>query len=164
MGFLETGVVDKKDIRTPSEKRFQKGPVAIIECIQKIPCNPCVESCPRNAITIQGSINNTPEVSFDKCNGCGMCLANCPGLAIFLIDKTYDNKKSTVSVPYEFTPLPEKGEKVELLDRSGEKCGEGEVVKTRNPKIQDRTPIVTLAVDTSLVMDVRFFRRISNEQ
>jgi len=163
MGFLETGVVEKKDIRTPSEGRFQKGPVAIIECIQKIPCNPCVESCPQNAISIKGSINNIPKVDFEVCNGCSMCIANCPGLAIFLVDKTYNKEKATVSIPYEFTPLPEKGEKVELLSRSGEKCGEGEVVKVRNAKFQDRTPIVTLAVKKSLAMDVRFFRRMLNE-
>ncbi len=163
MDYLETGVLNKKDIKTPSEERFQKGPVAVIECIQKIPCNPCVESCPRNAISIMGSINNIPEVDFDQCNGCGMCIANCPGLAIFLLDKTYDANQATVSVPYEFRPLPEKGEKVVLLNRSGEKCGEGEVVKVRNAKIQDRTPIVTLAMDKSLTMDIRFFRRIPNE-
>lgn len=164
MSFLKTGAVDKKQIRTPSERRFQQGPVAIIECMQKIPCNPCVESCPQGAISIKGSINNIPEVNFDLCNGCGMCLANCPGLAIFLVNKNYKKKKAAVTVPYEFTPLPEIGEKVDLLDRSGEKCGTGEVIKVRNAKIQDRTPLVALAMDTSLVMEVRFFRRISHEQ
>ncbi len=164
MGFLKTGVVDKKEIRTPSEKRFKKGPVAIIECVQRIPCNPCVESCPKSAISIKGSINNIPEVDFDLCNGCGSCLANCPGLAIFLVDKSYEKNNATVSVPYEFRPLPEKGEKVDLLNRSGEICGKGEVIKVRNARIQDRTPIITLVVDKSLAMEVRFFRRVSNEQ
>jgi Fe-S-cluster-containing hydrogenase component 2 len=164
MGFLQTGVVDKKEIRIPPEERFQKGPVAIIECVQKIPCNPCVESCPKGAISIKGSINNIPEVDFDLCNGCGSCLANCPGLAIFLVDKSHDKNKSTVSVPYEFKPLPEKGEKVHLLNRSGQICGKGEVVKVRNARVQDRTPIVTLAMDKPLTMEVRFFRRIINEQ
>jgi Fe-S-cluster-containing hydrogenase component 2 len=164
MGFLKTGVVDTKEIRIPSEKRFKKGPVAIIECVQRIPCNPCVESCPKSAISIKGSINNIPEVDFDLCNGCGSCLANCPGLAIFLVDKSYEQNKATVSVPYEFRPLPEKGEKVDLLNRSGEICGKGEVVKVRNARIQDRTPIITLVVDKSLAMEVRFFRRVSNEQ
>jgi Fe-S-cluster-containing hydrogenase component 2 len=163
MSFLETGIVDKKQLRSPSDKRFKKGPVAIIECVQKIPCNPCVESCPRGAISIKGSINNTPEVNFELCNGCGMCLANCPGLAIFLVDKSFEKNKATVSIPYEFRPLPEKGDKVDLLDRSGEKCGTGEVVKVRNTRIQDRTPIVTLALDKSLTMEVRFFRGISHE-
>ena len=79
------------------------------------------------------------------------------------MDKSYEKNNATVSVPYEFRPLPEKGEKVDLLNRSGELCGTGEVVKVRNARIQDRTPIVTLAVDKSLAMEVRFFRKILHE-
>jgi len=30
----------------PSEERLLKGFVAVHECYQDIPCNPCVESCP----------------------------------------------------------------------------------------------------------------------
>ncbi len=164
MSYLETGVVDVKEIKIPSEARFMKGPVVIIECVQRIPCNPCVDSCPRGAIKINGSINNIPEVDFQLCNGCGVCISNCPGLAIFVIDKTYSEERATVSIPYEFLPLPEKGERVDLLDRSGKVCGKGEIVRIRNAKIQDRTPVVTIAVDKDLVMQVRFFKRRIDER
>jgi len=33
----------------PSEERLLKGFVAVHECYQDIPCNPCVESCPVHA-------------------------------------------------------------------------------------------------------------------
>lgn len=163
MSYLETGVLKIDDIKVPSEERFKKGGVAVIECVQQIPCNPCVESCPQGAITIEGSINNQPQIDFELCNGCGMCIANCPGLAIFLINMAYDENKATVGLPYEFLPLPEKNEKVNLLNRAGEICGKGEVVKIRNAKIQDRTPIVIISMEKEKAMDVRFFRRIKND-
>ncbi|MFH1943832.1 MAG: 4Fe-4S dicluster domain-containing protein [bacterium] len=159
MSYLETGVLSLKDIKIPSDERFWKGPVAVVECVQRIPCNPCVDACSRGAITIQGSVNNTPEVDFEKCNGCGICIANCPGLAIFLVDKMYEGNMALVGLPYEFLPLPEEDEEVVLLDRAGEECGQGKVTKVRNAKAQDRTPIVFLAVDKALAMKVRFFRR-----
>ena len=45
------------------------------------------------------------------CIGCGMCVASCSGQAIFLVDETYEPGFATVTLPYEFLPLPEKGEK-----------------------------------------------------
>jgi len=158
MSFLEDGIVTLEEIQLPSEARFAEGPFAVIECIQQIPCNPCVDSCPQKAITIKGSINNVPEVDFGLCNGCGICISNCPGLAIFLVDMN----KPSVGMPYEFLPLPEKGETVDLLDRAGKLCGRGEVIRIRNTKAQDRTPMVTVGMDRDLAMKVRFFRRIVN--
>jgi len=155
MSYLEDGIVSLEEISLPSDDRFAKGPVAIIECIQEIPCNPCVDSCPQKAITIEGSINNVPEVNFDLCNGCGICISNCPGLAIFLVDK----QAPSLGLPYEFLPLPEKGEMVDLLDRGGDICGQGEVMRIRNTKAQDRTPMVTVSMNEDLVIQVRFFRR-----
>ena len=163
MSYLEDGVLEIEDVQVPTEERFQEGPVVVVECVQEIPCNPCVDACSRGAITIEGSINDLPEVDFDRCNGCGLCIANCPGLAIFLVDKTYDEKKALMGLPYEFLPLPETGERVVLLDRTGEVCGEGEIVKVRNAKVQDRTPVVFLAVDKPLAMTVRHFMRKEDE-
>ena len=159
MSYLETGYLTLEDIRLPSEERLLKGPVAVIECVQQIPCNPCVASCPRGAITMGDSINNLPVVDFEKCNGCSICVANCPGLAIFIVDKSYGENKALVGMPYEFLPLPEKEEEVVLLNRQGEECGTGIVKRIRNSKSQDRTPVIFIEVDKDLAMDVRFFRR-----
>jgi Fe-S-cluster-containing hydrogenase component 2 len=161
MGYLEEGYLKIEDITVPPEERFTKGRVAVIECVQNIPCNPCVDSCPSDAITMGDSINNTPVIDFELCNGCGNCVANCPGLAIFIIDKTFEEERAQIGMPCEFLPLPEKGEIVDLLNRMGKICGKGEVVKVRNSKAQDRTPIVFIAMDKELVMTARFFRRIN---
>jgi Fe-S-cluster-containing hydrogenase component 2 len=163
MSYLEDGIVEITDLQLPSEARFEKGPVVIIECVQEIPCNPCVEACPFHAITMPGSINHVPVVDFETCAGCGVCIAQCPGLAIFVIDRTFEEKRALVSLPYEFLPLPEKGKTVTLIDRAGQPRGEGEVIRIRNAKNQDRTPVITLAVEKSLAMRVRFFKRKKNE-
>ena len=45
--LIQTGIPDKEAIEavTPNETRFLKGAVAIAECFQKIPCNPCTKAC-----------------------------------------------------------------------------------------------------------------------
>ena len=40
--YEQTGYLSIRDIRIPSEQHLKKG-VACIECIQEIPCNPCVD-------------------------------------------------------------------------------------------------------------------------
>ncbi|MBO8160914.1 MAG: FAD-dependent oxidoreductase [Thermosipho sp. (in: Bacteria)] len=126
-----------------------------IECPQNIPCNPCETSCPTGAIDVGGNINGLPYVDYDKCIGCGVCVMKCPGLAIFLVQELSDY--SIVGIPYEFE-LPEKGEKVLLLDRNGEIVGEGEIEKiVRNSK--GKTHIVYLKVPKGLEDNVRHFVR-----
>ena len=40
----------------------KKGPKAVIECKQDIPCNPCTTCCAFKAITFAGSISSLPEL------------------------------------------------------------------------------------------------------
>ena len=156
-----SGIADREDIDSvwPSEERLSKGPVVIVECFQEIPCNPCETSCPRKAITVGSDINALPQVDHSKCNGCSICVARCPGLAVFVVDASGD-RESFITMPYEFIPLPHKGETVEALDREGRVRGLAKVVKVVNTKAQDRTPLVTLAVPQGLEREVRFFRRL----
>ena len=105
--LIQTGIPDKEAIEavTPNETRFLKGAVAIAECFQKIPCNPCTKACVKKAIHIEPDINETPKIDFDVCNGCGACMLKCPGLAIFIVDKTYSPTEALVKLPFEFLPL-----------------------------------------------------------
>ncbi|NOZ60486.1 MAG: 4Fe-4S ferredoxin [Calditrichaeota bacterium] len=157
--FLKTGILGIGDIEIPPATRRQKGRVVMIECVQRIPCNPCTEVCPQGAITIEGDITNVPHVDFDKCNGCGICIANCPGLAIFAVDESLGDDVAEVGLPYEFRPLPEKGEIVELIDRAGGKIGVGKVKRALSPKSFDKTAVVYLMVPKKLSLEVRFFKR-----
>ena len=149
----------KAQIQYPSEERMAKGPVAIAECTQQIPCNPCEAACRFGAIHIGEPIINLPCIDEEKCTGCGNCIAHCSGLAIFVINKAYGDGKGTVSFPYEYLPLPEKGQEVTAVDRQGKPVCKGEVVSVRNPKSYDRTPVVTVAVPVEYTEEVRSIER-----
>lgn len=144
----------------PTESRFKKGPVAIIECVQEIPCNPCEAACPFHAIKIGNPITNIPKVDRDVCSGCGACIAACSGLAIFVVDKTYSETHSLISFPFEYVPLPEKGDEVDGLNRAGEFVCKGIVTRVINTKKNDHTPVITLAVPTDKVDEVRTMKRL----
>lgn len=152
-----TGIPTQKDLESvvPSKERLAKGPVAIMECFEKIPCNPCYTSCKRGAIKEFEDINDRPQLNVDICNGCGVCISNCPGLAIFVVDESYSDTEALVKIPYEFLPLPEEGTYVTGLDREGKPVCRAKVVKVQNSKAQDRTPVVSLAVPKELSMVVR---------
>lgn len=156
----KTGVATEQDLSNaiPSKERLAKGPVAIIECFQRIPCNPCQTSCKRGAIKEFADINDTPEINVEICNGCAVCVSNCPGLSIVVVDETYSEEEALVKIPYEFLPLPEESSYVTGLDREGKPVCRAKVVKVLNTKAMDRTPVVSLAVPKELSMTVRFMK------
>jgi len=150
-----TGIPTDDDLEKviSDKERLAKGPVVIIECFQKIPCDPCAISCKLGAIKPFKDINDLPIVDFDKCTGCGICISSCPGLAIFVIDENYSDKKSLIKIPYEMLPLPEKGEDVYALDRAGSVLGKVKVIKVL--KIKNKTNVISLEVPKSMAMKVR---------
>ena len=150
-----TGIPTDDDLEKviPDKKRLARGPVVIIECFQRIPCDPCAISCKFGAIKPFKDINDLPIVDFDKCTGCGVCISSCPGLAIFVIDMNYSDEKSLIKLPHEMLPLPEKGEDVYALDRAGSILGKVKVVRVL--KIKNKTNIISLEVPKSMAMKVR---------
>ncbi|MDT8902456.1 NADH-quinone oxidoreductase subunit I [Anaeroselena agilis] len=139
----------------PASERMAKGPVAVIECVQDIPCNPCEQACPVHAITVGVPITSLPVLDAAKCIGCGVCIARCPGLAIFVIDGSRPGGEGTVQLPYEAWPLPQPGDAVVALDRRGQRVGDGTVEKVLNATAQDHTAVVTVRVPKELLNTVR---------
>jgi len=146
--YEKTGVLSIDDLHIPTEEQLKKG-VAIIECIQEIPCNPCVAVCPVDAISMK-NINDLPKVAFNKCTGCRHCVSICPGLAIFVV-KVTDNK-ALITLPYEFLPVPEVGDVVTALDREGASRGNVKVIKVNR---KEKTTVITIEVEKDLAMIVR---------
>ncbi len=146
--YEKTGVLTKKELPRPSKKQLQKG-TAVLECIQEIPCNPCVDSCPVHAISMK-DINAPPVTDFDKCIACTKCVGICPGLAIFVVKVKGD--KAWITLPYEFLPVPKVGDTVKAVDRTG--MIRGDALVTRVVK-SGKTMVITVQVDSSLAMDVR---------
>lgn len=141
---------DRKEL--PSKKRLKEGAVAIIECTEDIPCDPCAVVCRFDAISKE-SLSTPPEIDYDKCVGCKECMSVCPGLAIFVINMNFEDERALVSLPYEMHPVPEEGDHVTVLDRAGTEVGTGEVINIR--KGERDTMIVSVAVGKDLAMQVR---------
>lgn len=160
MSHRSDGVLRPEQIDgvVPPRERLERGPVIVIECVEHIPCNPCVDACPKGVIHIDGDMNGTPVCDFETCDGCGVCVSACPGLAIFVLDMSLDGGDATVSIPYEYIPLPSVGDEVVTLSREGEEVGRGTVRRVLTAKALDRTPIVTLVVPKDEAMRVRHFR------
>ncbi|MCD6594829.1 4Fe-4S binding protein [bacterium] len=149
------GVAEKSDMEQimPSHERLEKGAVAIIECFQEIPCDPCFASCRKGAIKPFDNINDLPKIDFDLCDGCSLCVAACPGLAIFIVDYTYSDDNALLKIPHEFVPLPQKDEVVKLLNRNGEIVCDGWIV--RSVKFRDKTNVLWVEVPKEYAMDIR---------
>ena len=142
----------------PSEARMSKGPVAIIECIQDIPCDPCVAACPTHAITMKEGIADRPRLNEEACTGCSLCVAKCPGLAIFIVHRDYSETTCAITLPHELLPVPQKGETVDALDRAGKIVGAATVLRVMGGPKFDRTQVVTIEVPKEQAMQVRAVR------
>lgn len=153
----KTGVPVKEQIESikPDRDRLARGPVVIVECFQEIPCDPCYTSCKSGCFLPFDDINDLPRMDLDRCNGCGVCISSCPGLAIFMIDETYSEREALVSIPWEFTPLPPEGSEVAGLDREGNMVTPVTVKKVRSSPMKNGTYILTLIVPKEFVDEVR---------
>lgn len=168
LNALRAGGGEKKRMDLPSEEifrnnfpsmeRINEGPVAIIECFQNIPCNPCVTACNRDAITMMEDINDLPLLNTEACNGCGICISKCPGLAIMVVDGSYSEDEALFKIPYELLPLPKIGDVVRGIDRNGDFLTDAKVVRVVNPKSFDKTPLVHVAVNKDYIYDFRNIR------
>lgn len=163
MPLLKKGYLTYEELKelraVPSDERYAKGAVAVIECVQEIPCNPCETACPAHALCVGDPIINLPCLTEDKCTGCGVCVAKCPGMAIFVVNKAYSEQTATVAFPYEYAPLPHEGAGVRAVDRAGQDVCAGKIVKVMNPAAFDRTPVVTVEIPKQYADQVRGIER-----
>ena len=133
--YLSNGIIRLEDLASmnvvpPVERLREKRPVAMIECIQEIPCNSCAVACRLGAITMV-NVNDIPRIDYDKCTGCMACAMVCPGLAIFLLRAA--DGIGYVTLPYEFLPVPKVGDQVTTLNREGTVLGKSRVTSNSTP-------------------------------
>ena len=157
--LLECGYVADSEIERYPGVTHMEGVHPVIECTQNIPCNPCQDVCPKKCITIGNNITALPVVdSKSQCIGCGMCVAACSGQAIFLIQEDIGDGMGTVTIPYEFLPLPEKGQIGIALGRDGQPVCKAEVLDIKSSNAFDHTNLLTMKVPRDMVMRARFFK------
>ena len=158
--LLEKGYMDDEEMERYPGVVKKAGVHPVIECSQNIPCDPCQEACPFGCIKVGERITDLPAVVEDStCRNCGACVAACPGQAIFLVNEDAEEKMGTVSLPYEFLPRPEVGDKGVALDRSGRVICDAEVVKIQNVGSFDRTAVLTMKVPKEYTSSARFFKK-----
>ncbi len=151
-------LLDEEVFNYPGVKHI-KGIHPVIECTQNIPCNPCQEACHFGCIKVGQRITDLPDVAAaSDCRNCGNCVASCPGQAIFLVNDDYDEESATVTLPYEFLPLPEEGTIGKALDRSGREVCEAQVISVVTRPAYDHTNLLTIKVPKEMSMKARFFK------
>ena len=161
MNLLTKGYIAEDEIERYPGVTHRAGIHPVMECSQNIPCNPCQDACPRHCIQIGSHITSLPVVDESaQCVGCGLCVAACSGQAIFLVQEDYEPGYGTVTIPYEFLPLPQKGEKGYGLDRSGQRVCEAQVMEVKTAKTFDHTNLLTIRVPVDMVGKARFYRKI----
>ncbi len=139
------------------------GGIAVLECSQEIPCNPCATACKAGAIE-KASLNACPVLHAEKCMGCKLCVAACPGQAIFLQNPNYNAESATITFPYEYRPLPQKGQRVEGTNRLGETVCAAEVLEVEDRGAFNKTCLVTLLIPKAHKDEVRFMKRLPKEE
>jgi len=154
--LYEDGVPTPEDLEKvrPSPEDLARGPVVVIECFQKIPCDPCHTNCKSGCILPFEDLNDLPRTDPSLCDGCGVCVAACPGLAVFIVDLTAGGEgRAVVQIPWEYLPVPQKGREVVLTDRAGNPVGKGICIKAI--RFRDRTYVLHLDVPAELAMEAR---------
>jgi Fe-S-cluster-containing hydrogenase component 2 len=139
----------------PPDKRFAEGPVAVLECTQAIPCNPCEAACPHKAISVGSDIITPPVLDGNSCVGCGLCIPQCPGLAIFVVDMTYSKDEATVEFPFEYNNPPERNSIISAVNRIGEKVCEGRVLDIKNSPSFGKTMVIKIKIPKDYAHNVR---------
>lgn len=160
MSLLTRGFMTEEELAAfPTVNSHDTGIHPVIECTQNIPCNPCQEACKFGCISVGENITRLPGVvPGSKCTGCGMCVANCPGQAIFLVDETFEEGYASITMPYEFLPAPKVGDRGEALDRQGKAVCQAEVVSVKTNKIFDHTMLLTIKVPKEFADTARCYR------
>lgn len=157
--LLAKGFVADEEIERFPGVVHKLGIHPVMECTQNIPCNPCQDACPKKCIKIGSKITSLPAVDESvDCIGCGMCVASCPGQAIFLVNENVGEGMAEITLPYEIYPLPEVGEKGIALSRAGHPVCIAEVVKVRTGLAFDKTAVLTIRVPKEFAMKARFYK------
>jgi ferredoxin len=143
------------------ERAWEKaaaGTVAVVDCREEIPCNPCEEACRRGAIVVGEDICAPPRYDPDSCDGCGRCVALCPGMAVFLLDRSGGDGKAHITVAYEMREDMKVGAEAWAMDGEGKPLGRGKIIRATNMGGKGGTALVTLEVPEVWALKVRGVR------
>jgi Fe-S-cluster-containing hydrogenase component 2 len=139
-------------------EKAANGAVAVVDCWEEITCNPCEEACRSGAIIIEGGISSQPSFDISKCDGCGRCVAVCPGMAVFMLDRSMGEGFALVTVPYEMPDAINTGDEAWAVGENGECLVKGRVIKVAGKRRPGQTMLVTIEVPDEWALKVRAVR------
>ena len=133
----------------------REGVFPVLHCMQEIPCNPCMTSCPKDLIGTSGHpIMGLPEYT-DGCIGCERCVAVCPGLAVTLVDYRKSSEGPVVTVPFELGEwLLREGAEVTATDWEGEVLGSARILGWKRAAGYGKTILVKLETSEDIAARV----------
>ena len=88
-------------------------------------------------------------------------------LGLYLLARFHfvvNGAKETVSFPFEYYPLPKKGDRVDCVDREGNMVVQGKVLKIINPPKYDATVVITVEVPMEHIKKVRSIKRLGRSE
>lgn len=136
-----------------------------LECFEKIGCKVCHDACPERAIAL---VDSTPKVLADLCTQCGKCLQACPAAVPVLVETKENETQATLTLSVRGKTAQEVKERrlVDLLNRRGEKMGQGRVLEVKRAEegslISLDEALVKLSVAAHLVQEVRTIRTVTS--
>jgi hypothetical protein len=75
-----------------------------------------------------------------------------------VVEKNYNAREASISLPYEMLPRPKPGSVVEAVDRSGRIVCRARVERVMDNEALDRCAVVTIAVPRRFYNTVRGIR------
>lgn len=170
--WLSRGTLNAIQSSAGMPKRLhQQGMMAGIECMEEISCRVCEEKCPEQAIQIRKTEKGIVErvLIEDKCTACGVCVKACPSQAIVMFHEPKDQTEARMVLPTQQTVAAAStpGAMVHLLNRKGEKMGQGRVVTEMKTDVDEQYPdrrLIEIQLPAHLLLEIRQFKIPSQER
>lgn len=157
MQFNEGNQAKVRSLREAWDRSIE-GPLAFLDCWEEIPCNPCEGACRKGAITVGPDICAPPSYDPDKCDGCGKCVSICPGMAVFILDRSVGGGLARVTLPYEMRDEMGVEQEAWVVDGEGNELAKGKIVRVSGAARIGQTLLVTVEVGEEWALKVRGVR------
>ena len=144
-------------------EQLKRGPHAVIECTEEIPCNPCCTACPQGAITMAEGLSSLPCLNRGKCTACGLCIPCCPARPSLSSMIPIPGAKVCFLSHLNLLPCPLWGSRSSLPTAAAGQWGRI-IHRVLCPPAFRQTAVVTLRVPLALLDTVRGFLPTSGKE
>lgn len=128
----------------------------LIDCPERIACDVCAAVCDRGVIRVKQTVTNRPEVVNEgNCRNCGLCVAHCPGQAVFLVSETGPDGQCRITLPYELDEEAVRGRGLLAVDNRGQPLGPARLIRVWQSERFNNTCLLEVSVSGAIASRVR---------